>query len=350
MPVRRRRGSPYWQIRFQLAGREIRSSTRTTDRGQAEQLEEELRRRYWRQVKLGEKQYTWDDAVERCQAEDRDKRSWERTARALARLSRLLDGAPLKEITRDNVLRIREIRRRQVAASTVNRELAVLRFVLNRCVTDWGMLDLAPKVPLFRLERMEPRWATREQVHALLALLPPHSRDMTILACATGLRRSNITGLEWSRVDIARCTAFIPATQAKGRRAIAVPLNADALAVLERWRGKHERFVFSFRQRAPIKQVSTRKWRECVTAVGMAGFRFHDLRHTWASWQVQAETPLSHLQELGGWSSFSMVQRYAHLSPGHLKQYADRTLLGADAGSDSAIVPRELERKSRKGQ
>ena len=151
MPVRRRRGSPYWQIRFQLAGREIRSSTRTTDRGQAEQLEEELRRRYWRQVKLGEKQYTWDDAVERCQAEDRDKRSWERTARALARLSRLLDGAPLKEITRDNVLRIREIRRRQVAASTVNRELAVLRFVLNRCVTDWGMLDSAPKVPLFRL-------------------------------------------------------------------------------------------------------------------------------------------------------------------------------------------------------
>jgi integrase len=328
MPVRRRRGSPYWQIRFQLAGREIRSSTRTTDRRQAEQLEEELRRRYWRQVKLGEKQYTWDDAVERCQAEDRDKRSWERTARALERLSRLLGGAPLREITRDNVLRIREIRRRQVAASTVNRELAVLRFVLNRCVTDWDMLDSAPKVPLFRLERIEPRWATREQVHALLELLPPHSRDMTILACATGLRRSNITGLEWSRIDVARCTAFIPATQAKGRRAIVVPLNADALAVLARWRGRHQRYVFVFRGRAPIKQVSTRKWRECVTAVGLDGFRFHDLRHTWASWQVQAETPLSHLQELGGWASFDMVQRYAHLSPGHLKQYADRTLLG----------------------
>lgn len=338
MPLRRRKGSPYWQIRFQLAGREVRSSTRTTDRRQAEQLEEELRRRYWRQLKLGEKHYTWDDAVERCKAEDIDKRSWERTERALERLSRLLSGAPLKEITRDNVLRIREIRRRQVAASTVNRELAVLRHVLNRCVTDWDMLESAPKVPMFRLDRIEPRWATREQVHSLLAKLPPHLRDMTILACATGLRRSNITGLEWNRVDAERQTAFIPATQAKGRRAIVVPLNADALAVLERWRGKHERYVFSFRKRAPIKQVATRKWRSACKTVGLEGFRFHDLRHTWASWQVQAETPLSHLQELGGWASFSMVQRYAHLSPGHLKQYADRTLLGEDGRAETGTV------------
>lgn len=230
MPLRRRKGSPYYQIRFQLAGREIRVSSRTANRAEAEQLEEQLRRRYWRQIKLGEKHYTWDDAVGRCKAEDGDNRSWERTERALARLSRLLSGAPLREITRDNILRIREIRRRQVAASTVNRELAVLRSVLNRCATVWGMLESAPKVPLFRLERQEPRWATREQVHALLGELPPHLRDMTIFACATGLRRSNITGLEWNRVDSKRGVAFIPASQAKGRRAIAVPLNADALA------------------------------------------------------------------------------------------------------------------------
>lgn len=339
VPIRKRKGSPYWQIRFQLAGREIRSSTRTTDRGEAEQLEEELRRRYWRQIKLGEKHYTWEDAIQRCKAEDCQKRSWERTERALARLTRLLSSSPLAEITRDNILKIREIRRRQVSAATVNRELAVLRFVLNRCVTDWAMLDAAPKVSLFQLERQEPRWATREQVHSLLELLPPHLRDMAILACATGLRRSNITGLEWNRVDSQRATAFVPASQAKGKRAIVVPLNADALTVIERWRGRHARYVFVFRKHAPIKQVSTRAWRTACKAVGLEGFRFHDLRHTWASWQVQAETPLSHLQELGGWASFSMVQRYAHLSPAHLKQYADRTLLGEppEAKSNTAI-------------
>jgi len=52
-------------------------------------------------------------------------------------------------------------------------------------------------------------------------------------------------------------------------------------------------------------------------------FRWHDLRHTWASWHVQAGTPLHVLQELGGWASPEMVQRYAHLSAAHLEDYAN---------------------------
>jgi hypothetical protein len=57
---------------------------------------------------------------------------------------------------------------------------------------------------------------------------------------------------------------------------------------------------------------------------------------------VQAETPLSLLQELGGWASFTMVQRYAHLSPGHLKQYADRTLIGESQTTESGTLENEL--------
>ena len=53
-------------------------------------------------------------------------------------------------------------------------------------------------------------------------------------------------------------------------------------------------------------------------------FRWHDLRHTWASWHVQAGTPLNVLQELGGLSDYSMVLRYAHLAPEHLAEYANK--------------------------
>ena len=53
-------------------------------------------------------------------------------------------------------------------------------------------------------------------------------------------------------------------------------------------------------------------------------FRWHDLRHTWASWHVQSGTPLNVLQEPGGWASYSMVQRYAHLAADHLAPWADR--------------------------
>lgn len=344
MSVSRRKGSPYFQIRFRLAGREIRATTGTRVRKQAEDLEEELRRRYWRQVKLGEKHFTWNDAIERCESEDSGRRGWSSTKQAIDKLNRLLDGAPLQEIDRDNILRIRAVLARQthngkpMKPSSVNRVLAELRKILNRCVTDWQMLDAAPKVPLFRLQKTEPIWATRDQIHSLLGVLPTHSRDMALLACSTGMRRCEVTRMQRSHVDLNRATAYVPAMNAKNDNARVVPLNADAIAVLKPWmdgdRSKAKThdpvYVFSFRGHAPIKQLATRMWRRACKEVGMVGFTFHKLRHTWASWQLQGGTPLSHLQELGGWKSFEMVQRYAHLAPGHLAQYASNSLLGDD--------------------
>ena len=81
--------------------------------------------------------------------------------------------------------------------------------------------------------------------------------------------------------------------------------------------------VFSFRGK-PITQVSTKAWYAALKRAGVTDFRWHDLRHTWASWHVQNGTPLFVLQELGGWESAEMVRRYAHLSAEHLAPYAER--------------------------
>jgi integrase len=159
---------------------------------------------------------------------------------------------------------------------------------------------------------------------------------MMLFALATGLRRTNVTHLEWSRIDMDRATAaYIPGDAAKGKTSIPVPLNADALAVLDRWKGKHDRYVFCFRSRAPIKQVATKMWRRVCKEAGLEGVTFHTMRHSWASWHIQAETPIKLLQELGGWATLEMPLRYAHLSPGHLANYADRTLIGIAAGGST---------------
>lgn len=338
MPLRKRKGSPYWQSRFELAGREYRFSTGTADKKAAEEFEEQARADIWRQIRLGERRHTWDEAVEKCRAEDSHQNSWERTERALNWFATHLKGRQLSEITYDNILKLRALRHGEGAAlSTINREFSVLRSILRRCVEPWKLIESVPKVPMYRLPKVPPTWITREQAHALLGRLPRHSRDMMIFALATGLRRSNVTGMEWSRIDMKRATAYVPANEAKGREAITVPLNADALAVLQRWKQLHDehpkwphRYVFVFRSRAPIYQVTTRVWREACKAVGLEDVTFHTMRHSWASWQVQAETPLKMLQELGGWATLEMPLRYAHLSPGHLTQYADRTLLGTE--------------------
>lgn len=80
--------------------------------------------------------------------------------------------------------------------------------------------------------------------------------------------------------------------------------------------------VSSHRNR--LTQVNTKAWRAALKRAGIADFRWHDLRHTWASWHVQAGTPLHALQELGGWECAEMVRRYAHLSSEHLAVYAER--------------------------
>lgn len=88
-------------------------------------------------------------------------------------------------------------------------------------------------------------------------------------------------------------------------------------------RRKHPLYVFSYHGKR-ITQVSTKTWYAALEKAGIEDFRWHDLRHTWASWHVQAGTPLHVLQELGGWECVEMVRKYAHLSSAHLAEYVDR--------------------------
>jgi integrase len=78
-------------------------------------------------------------------------------------------------------------------------------------------------------------------------------------------------------------------------------------------------------------------WNIGLKKAGIEDFRFHDLRHTWASWLIQSGVPLSALQEMGGWESIEMVRRYAHLAPNHLTEHARQidVLFGAGVPNSS---------------
>jgi len=153
---------------------------------------------------------------------------------------------------------------------------------------------------------------------------PSHLQDMATFTLATGLRAANVTGLTWEQVDLSRKLAWIHPDQAKARKAIAVPLNDTAMHVVRAQRGKHPVRVFTY-EGQPIKQVSTAAWYKALKRAGIADFRWHDLRHTWASWHVQGGTPLFALQELARWETEKMVRRYAHLAAEHLAVYASNT-------------------------
>ncbi len=145
-----------------------------------------------------------------------------------------------------------------------------------------------------------------------------------------------------------RRIATIEHGDTKNGEALGVPLNDVALAVLTRQRGRHATHVFTFRGR-PLRNANNRGWRAALKACGIEDFRWHDLRHTWASWLRQNDVPTWVLQELGGWKSESMVRRYAHMSVKHLAPYADRLTIPATSGESGKPSAPDLAEGSKNG-
>ena len=146
---------------------------------------------------------------------------------------------------------------------------------------------------------------------------------MARFSVASGLRQANVKALEWEYVDLGRRHAWIPGSKHKNGKPHSVPLNEMALSVLRRQIGKHPSWVFTFRGE-PVQQVNTKAWTAALQRAGIEDFRWHDLRHTFATWHRQAGTPTHELQRLGGWKTGAMVERYAHVAPETLQGAANR--------------------------
>lgn len=325
MSLFKRNGSPYWWIKITHNGRPVQKSSGTTDKAKALEYHDKLKAQLWDQERLGIKpRYSWKEAVVRYLAETTSKASQATDMYHLRWLDRYLGDLMLDEINRDLLEKIMAKRiADKVANSTVNRTMEIVRAVLRKAAFDWEWSERVPKVRMLPEPKRRIRWITRDEAERLIAALPEHLAAMARFSLETGLRRANVTGLQWSQVDLIRRTAWIHPDQAKARKAIAVPLSNAAIIVIREQIGKHAKYVFSYKGN-PVIQVNTKTWRMTLAKVGIAEFRWHDLRHTWASWHVQSGTPLHVLQELGGWESVEMVRKYAHFSSEHLAAYVDR--------------------------
>lgn len=320
----KRSDSKLWWIKFtDQNGKVVRRSSGTEDRTKAQELADKLKAASWDQVKLGARpKLSWEQAVVRWLSES-NKKSLSTDKSHLRFLHDHLSGQTLDQIDKDRIETIITAKLATGCGKTrVNRMTSVISAILNKAKKEWSWLDEVPHIRKFPEPKKRLRWLTHDEAERLLTELPEHTRAMAEFTLATGLRESNVTGLEWSQIDLTRRVAWIHADQAKGGKAIGIPLNDNAVELLREQIGRHQTRVFTYKG-MPVEKVSTKLWRKALDRAGIENFRWHDLRHTWASWHVQAGTPLNVLQELGGWSSYEMVQKYAHLAPEHLAEYAN---------------------------
>jgi integrase len=166
-----------------------------------------------------------------------------------------------------------------------------------------------------------------------------HLQPIVLVAMNTGLRRSELFHLRWEDVDFEAKWLTVQGVSAKNGQTRRIPLNAEALSTLETWRTlakEGEPQVFPGVGGGTLKRVD-RAWRRLRKGAKLQNFRFHDLRHHFASRLVQSGVPLNTVRELLGHADTTMVLRYAHLSPDHLAAAVEKVARPNNAQATTLI-------------
>jgi integrase len=165
---------------------------------------------------------------------------------------------------------------------------------------------------VWRRERGYAEWPTGQ---------PDHLTTIVLLALNTGMRKGEIFELCWRDVDFAGKQVTIRGEGAKSGQTRYIPLNTEAVDILTQWQksapGELDAYVFPGREKGERLDDVKKGWMPIVAAAKVEKFRFHDLRHTFASKLVMAAVDLNTVRELLGHADIKMVLRYAHLSPEH---------------------------------
>ncbi|OGT38471.1 MAG: hypothetical protein A3F11_05035 [Gammaproteobacteria bacterium RIFCSPHIGHO2_12_FULL_37_14] len=302
----------------------------------------------------------------------------------LAQLKRcfgdLFGDKPLTEITPVLVDQWRTQRLKKGSkAETANRDIAILKAALSKAVL-WGLLTKNPlnKLKMLKTDRsIKVRFLSTEEEKRLrdaavlrenkvkaerehanqwrsergYDLFPDmkqltfvdHMRPMILLSINTGLRRGEVFSLRWENIDLERATLTIEGADAKSGKTRHVPLNTEALHVLKIWKKQTGNVGLVFANRDGQRFDNIKKaWLGILRAAKIENFRWHDLRHHFASRLVMAGVDLNTVRELLGHTDMSMTLRYAHLAPEH-KANAVEKLVNSSSFKRTTLTEKESD-------
>ena len=220
-------------------------------------------------------------------------------------------------------------RGKPVAATTQTRYLAVLRHVFGIAVREWEWVTENPvrRVRAPREPRGRVRFLSDEERERLLAVCEksyePRLYPLVVLAVSTGARLGELLRLTWADVDLARGVAVLHETKNRDRRSL--PLAGRASELLRQMasvRRLGSNAVFAGRNGKALFPRDA--WEAALVKAEISDFRFHDLRHTAASYLAMSGATLAEIAEVLGHRTLQMVKRYAHLTEQHTSSVVSR--------------------------
>ncbi len=316
-----RRGNVWWVVYTLPDGKTVRESAKTSNIKQAEALL--LKRKG--EVRDGKnpirttKNYTFQELA-------REYATWAthqiffRTKRYfIKQLVERFGNLPLNSFKALLIGKYQAGALKEVKPATVNRRLSCLKHMFKKaCDWEWVSEDVLKRVRAVKLLKEPPgrlRYLYQEEIYTLIEACAPHLKPIVIMGVYTGMRLGEILSLKWEQVDLRHGFILLDVTKNGERREI--PINATLKATLEAIPyGPESLCVFANKDDNPYQRVK----RSFVTACKRAGitdFRFHDLRHTFASHLVMAGVDITTVKELLGHKTLTMTLRYSHLAPSH---------------------------------
>ena len=269
--------------------------------------------------------------------ESRDKRSFDVIALHVRLLISHLGGLEVKQI-HDATLKpfVADRLAAGVSATTINRSLEVVRTILKRAARayrdDDGRPWLEAVPPLITMLPESPRLPypiTWDEQDRLFSKLPSRLARMVLFAVNTGLRESNVCGLEWSWEvpvpEVGRSVFVIPREAFKTNRPHVAILNDIAWSIIEAQRGQHPIWAFPY-QGERVSTMNNTAWQRARSEVGLAGVRIHDLRHSFACRLRAAGVSAEDRQALLGHANHGMAGHYASADVGRLITLANLVL------------------------
>lgn len=312
-----------WHINKKVDGARICESTGTS---RLEEAEKYLVRRLetMRQATVYgiRPKRVFREAATKFLLENAHKRSIQTEAKALRIVDSYIGHLTLESVHIGTLQPYIAARRKEgVKARTINHGLGIVRRVLNLAANEWmdehGLtwLAAAPKIKLLpEPDARKPYPLDWEEQDRLFAVLPSHLRDMALFAVNTGCRDGEICKLRWAwevrvPIDEIHSVFIIPAENVKNGEDRLVVLNRVARAVVERQRGKHPEYVFTYRGK-PTTHMSNNGWRTARKRVGLA-VRVHDLKHSFGRRLRSAGVSFEDRQDLLGHKSSKITTHYS---------------------------------------
>ena len=226
-----------------------------------------------------------------------------------------------------------------VSHRTVNYELTILKSIFNRA-KDRGFINDIPNIEKFpNADKEIVRYLSREEAERLISACPEWFKPIVIFALNTGLRAGEIFSLRWEHVDLDNKVLYVEARNTKTKKVYKIPMNDTVYKLLKTLilNKKEHGFVFTNRFGKPYKYEDStyrKTFKRACEKAGIKNFRFHDLRHTFASWVAMKSKDLYALEKLLSHSSPEVTKRYAHLTDDYLRQVINSI---SDFGSFSAM-------------